>query len=134
MEFLNEFIDSSTNKIIQDAKMLLQKQKIKENIMEESNGFVCQIVDSMNDKNNSDLPCFPSVQINADDPFSYEYLEFQLVLDYLDSIGCKFAASIFRNESQNISEIANREFIADTLKLRTYDQSPLLVQFIESLR
>jgi len=69
-----------------------------------------------------------SVGASQEDPERQEYL---LVLEYLESVGFKFAPSVLRYESQHPDIMSNRAELAKSLGLRSYDRTPLLVQLIE---
>jgi hypothetical protein len=52
-------------------------------------------------------------------------------MEYLESIGLKFAPTVLRYEGQHPNHFANRVDLARKLHLRSYDKTPLLVQIIE---
>jgi hypothetical protein len=68
------------------------------------------------------------------DPDNGELIEYRLVMDYLESIGLKFAPTVLRYESQHPNLFADRAELAERLHLRSYDRTPLLVQMIEEKR
>ncbi|EAY15159.1 hypothetical protein TVAG_392760 [Trichomonas vaginalis G3] len=57
--------------------------------------------------------------------------EYLLVLEFLDSIGLKYAPAVLRYESQHPEIEANRKELADRLDLNARSQDPLLVQLFQ---
>ena len=63
-----------------------------------------------------------------------EMIKFYLVLDFLESIGCKFTPSVFLNETRIANHYFDKNYLEEKLKLRSYDKTPILVQLIEEIR
>lgn len=134
LDFMNQYVDKSTNEVTKQSETLIASKHIQDNILEETKKFAVQIANSLKHNEDQAPKRFNGIRLNSKNIESFEYLKFQLVNDFLESIGCKFTPSIFRHESQNPTTMVNRSQIADFLQLRSYDQTPLLVQLIELLR
>lgn len=134
LDFMNQYANDSTNEVIKQSEKLIASKNIQQNIMKETKEFALQIANSINNSDIRPPSQFVGININSKENQSLEYIKFQLVNDFLESIGCKFTPSVFRHESQNPSLVVERSQIADYLKLRSYDKTPLLVQLIEVLR
>ena len=129
--FLNTFIQSTQQGIIDEVQHLIEEQHIEEDIAKEAQKYAQQIVDHQKDPSRPLPPEYKGIDLNKDPMDKFAYL---LVLEYLESIGLKFAPSVLRYESRHESLLVSREDIAKQFCLRAYDRTPLLVQMIEQTK
>lgn len=134
LDFMNQYANDSTNEVIKQSENLIATKHLQDNIMKETKEFAIEIANSIKYNRHQPTTQFNGIKINSNECQSFDYLKFQLVNDFLESIGCKFSPCIFRHESQNPNTLVERSQIAEYLKLRSYDKTPLLVQLIEILR
>jgi hypothetical protein len=124
MDFLNDFIQKTQLSALQSAQQVLEEAHIKEDVIGQLQDFAQKIV------NDEPVEVFHPVPIDS----VSELTEYCLVMDYLESIGLKFAPTVMRYESQHPNQFADRTELAQRLHLRSYDKTPLLVQIIEEKR
>ena len=130
MEFLTGFVQSTQHEVVEAAEELLEKKQIKQKVFDEAQEFAQQIANHIRNPENKPPPEFPPV------PFEKEsdVIEYYFVLDFLESIGLKFAPTVFRYETQRSNEFVDRAFLRENLELRSYDKTPMLVQLIQEIR
>ena len=127
MEFLTGFIQNSQQSVVERAKQLSEEKKITENVFTEANDCAQKIATNIIDPaHNEELAEFP--RLNGSE------FEYYLVLDFLESIGCKFAPTVFKQETRMQGGNCPHKYLADNLYLRQYDKTPILVQLIQELR
>lgn len=81
-------------------------------------------------QNGSDSePLYPGISTEDEND---QYI-FQLVVDYLESIGLHFAPTVFRYESQNPNLFKERVTTANDYGIPSYDRTPLLTQMVERI-
>jgi hypothetical protein len=130
MNFLDEVIQQAQQAAVDGVSELVEREVIKERMKEEAQEYAQAVADHINDPDGCPEPTrFPPVPIDENGR-----LEYYLVLDFLESIGLKFAPTVFRYESQHPNFVTDRDEVAATLHLRSYDRTPLLVQMIEEKR
>ena len=136
LSFIEEFSVNSSKKVMQKAEALVIRKNLKDPIIEEASNIATKVAQSFCDKKCQPPPPFPRINLPEDSTRtdSIEYIKYQLVLDFLQSIGCKFTPAVFQKETQNPSLFNERSEIAEKLSLRQYDKTPLLVQLIEAIR
>jgi hypothetical protein len=131
MDFLSGFIQETQRSVVEGVQRLVEENHIKDRVLEEAQGYAQRIANHIQDARHTDpVETFEPVPIASPN----ELTEYCLVLDYLESIGLKFAPTAFRYESQHPNTFANRTELAERLNLRSYDRTPLLVQMIEENR
>ena len=126
MDFLNNFIQSTQEGVIEEVQQLVAEKGIKEQVLKEAQELAQQQAMHIMNPNSPEPPTFPGLELTGDDED-----EFLLVLDYLESIGLKFTPTVLRYESQNPDISTNREELCKRLNLHSYDRTPLLVQLID---
>jgi hypothetical protein len=131
IQTLDGSVQQTQRAAVDAVQELVQRERIKERIIEEAQHYAQLIADHQNDPDSQpDLQDFPAVPIDEEDG----QLGYFLVLDFLESIGMKLAPTVFRYESQYPDIFVNRSEVAQRLQLRSYDRTPLLVQLIEEKR
>lgn len=130
---MNQYINDSTSEVTRESEQLISMKHIQEKILNESNEFALQIANSINNQERPPDEFLGIILKNSQDN-QFELLKFQLVLDFLKCIGCKFTPAVFLHESQNPSMQLDRSHVSEMLHLRSYDKTPLLVQLIEIIR
>jgi hypothetical protein len=131
MDFLSSFIQQTQQSVIEGVQRLVEENHIKERVVEEAQGYAQRIANQIQDPRRAEpIETFPGVPIGEPN----QLIEYCLVLDYLESIGLKFAPTVFRYEAQHPNQFAVRTELAKQLNLRAYDRTPLLVQMIEEKR
>lgn len=130
MNFLNRFIQDTQQDVVQRVQNLIAEKQIKEKVLHEAQQYAQQAANHIHDPSEPEPEKFSGITLESDN----DLLEYALVLDYLESIGLKFAPTVFRYESQNPNSFSERVQVADDLYLRSYDRTPLLVQMIEERR
>ena len=131
MNFLDKFVVDTQKDVVQKVQQLIADKKIKEKTLEETQQYAQKIANHKLDPSEPEPEKFTGIEFGDD---LSNQLEYALVLDYLESIGLKFAPSVFRYESQHPNVFSERTQLASDLKLRSYDKTPLLVQMIEETR
>ena len=135
LDFMNTFLQGTQKETIEGVQKLIDDKKIKEKMLEEAQKYAQQAANHILDESQEAPKVFEGIDLSAsEDGQDTEFYLFMLVLDYLESIGLKFAPTVFRYESQNPSVLSDRLRISNDLLLRYYDKTPLLVQMIEQLR
>jgi hypothetical protein len=131
MELLTRFLQETQRSVVDEVQNLVRDHRIKERILEEAQNCAQRIANHIQDPQRAaPLAPFDPVPIDSENDLN----EYCLVLDYLESIGLKFAPTVFRYETQHPNQFANRVEIAQKLHLRSYDKTPLLVQMVEEKR
>ncbi|OHT09017.1 hypothetical protein TRFO_22268 [Tritrichomonas foetus] len=130
MEFLTGFIQSTQQSVVDGAQELAEEKNIKQKIFNEAQEYAQLIANHIKNPDSKPPPEFPPLPLDTDN----DLIEYYFVLDFLESIGLKFSPTIFRYETQRTNEFVDRAFIRDSLNLRSYDKTPLLVQLIEEIR
>lgn len=115
---------------MQKVQDLIAEKQIKEKVLQEAQQYAQQAANHIHDPNEPEPEKFVGIEFTGDNSI----LEYALVLDYLESIGLKFAPTVFRYESQHPNAFSERVQTAAELGLRSYDKTPLLVQMIEERR
>lgn len=130
MSFVNEFIQSTQQEVVKEVTELVEAKGIKEKVLKEAQAIAQQTANHILDPKAEAPQQYKGITVGSspEDPERQEYL---LVLDYLESVGFKFAPSVLRYESQHPDIMSNRAELAKNLGLRSYDRTPLLVQLIE---
>lgn len=131
MNFLDKFVVDTQKDVVQKVQELIAEKKIKEKTLDETQQYAQKIANHKHDPSEPEPEKFTGIEFG--DNLSNQ-LEYALVLDYLESIGLKFAPTVFRYESQHPNVFSERNQVANELKLRSYDRTPLLVQMIEETR
>lgn len=132
MDFLNGFIQETQQEVVDGVQQLVESKGIKDKILNEAQDYAQKIANNIINPDSVELPKqFEGIALSPD---TEDYLEYCLVMDYLDSIGLKFAGTVFRYESQNSNRFCDRFIQGEKLKLRSYDRTPLLVQMVEQIR
>jgi hypothetical protein len=124
MDFLNPFVQQTHLQAVRAAQPILEANHVKERITEAAQRYAQQIA------NGETVETFDPVPLESE----ADLVEYCLVLEYLESIGLKFAPTVLRYESQHPNQFSEREELARKLHLRAYDKTPLLVQIIEQKR
>lgn len=132
MNILDGFLQRTQREAAEQVQQLVEREQIKERIIEEAERYAQLAADEEEGDSYGDqrLPQFPGVPIGQEE----DQLEYFLVLDFLESIGLKFAPTVFRYESQHPDLFVDRARVSERLHLRSYDRTPLLVQLIEEKR
>jgi hypothetical protein len=128
MEVLREFTAPAQTGVDEEIQTLLEETGIKQQVLDEARRFALEeAMHILNPGQGPEPKVFPGISFdNADDRD-----QFLLILDYLESVGLKFAPQILKFESRNPQIAVDREDLCRRLKLRAYDQTPLLVQLVE---
>ena len=126
MSFMNDFIQSTQREVVEEVQKLVESKGIKEKVLSEAQQIAQQTANHLLDPNSPSPEIFKGIEL--DEESTDEYL---LVLEYLESVGFKFAPSVLRYESQHPEITTNRQEISEKFGLRSYDRTPLLVQLIE---
>jgi hypothetical protein len=131
MDFLSPFTQEALHSHVEGIQKLVKDNRVKERILEEAQDYAQRAANFIHDPQHADpIQPIPPVPIDSDPSL----LEYCLVLDYLDSVGLKFAPIAFRHEAQHPNQFADRVELARMLGLRPYDRTPLLVQMIDEKR
>ena len=134
LEFMNQYINDSINEVTKESEQMISMKNLQEKILTESNELALQIANSIKYKDSKLPKKFSGINLANKDKESFEFIKFQLVLDFLESSGCKFTPGVFRHETQNPTILLDRIHLSEILHLRSYDKTPLLVQLIEMIR
>lgn len=126
MSFVNDFIQATQREVVEDVQRIVEERGIKEKVLAEAQEIAQLTANHLLDPQQEPPQEYKGIDIN--DENLNEYL---LVLDYLETIGFKFAPSVLRYESQHPDKCVDRQELAQLLALRSYDKTPLLVQLIE---
>ncbi|KAK8863818.1 hypothetical protein M9Y10_011508 [Tritrichomonas musculus] len=129
MDFITKFIPKSQQDVLDKANALIEEKNIKQEIFDEASLYSQKVFQNLVNPD-EDVDRFEQLQIDKE----IEMIKFYLVLDFLESIGCKFTPSVFQNETQMTNHFFDRQYLEEKLKLRKYDKTPMLVQLIEELR
>jgi hypothetical protein len=127
MEFLTGIVAETQQSAMKDVQDLVAEQGIKERILQELQQHAQAIANHINDPTAPDPATFDPVPIAEE-----QKVEYQLVLEYLESLGLKFAPTVLRYESQHPQELMPRQQLAESLGLKAFDRTPLLIQMIEA--
>lgn len=134
VDYLNGFLATNQKETIEGVQNLIKEKGIKEKMLEEAQNYAQVAANYITDPSKPELPTFPGIPLDSEQDDSIAFYEYMFVLDYLESIGLKFAPTVFRYESQNPSTFNNRTEICAQYPLRQFDRTPLLVQMIEDMR
>lgn len=124
---MNDFIQATQKDVVEEVQKLVEEKGIKEKVLQEAQQIAQKTANHLLDNNAPPPETYQGIDISNEDDLD-EYL---LVLEYLESIGFKFAPSVLRYESQHPEQMVNRKALCTKLGLRSYDRTPLLVQLIE---
>lgn len=127
MSFMNDFIQATQKDVVEEVQKLVEEKGIKEKVLQEAQQIAQKTANHLLDSSAPAPETYQGIDISKEEDLD-EYL---LVLEYLESIGFKFAPSVLRYESQHPEQMVNRRQLSERLGLRSYDRTPLLVQLIE---
>jgi hypothetical protein len=130
MEFLSSFVAETQQTVVDAVQRMIEDRGIKAQILEEAQSHAQIIANHLRDPESPEPARFEPVPIGE----VSERIQYQLVLEYLESIGLKFAPTVMRYESQHPNVFSDRANLAAQLGLRSYDRTPLLLQMIEETR
>ena len=126
MSFMNDFIQTTQRDVVEEVQKLVEEKGIKEKVLQEAQAIAQKTANHLLDPNAPAPETYQGISMSPED-----LDEYRLVLEYLESIGFKFAPSVLRYESQHPDIMTDRAELAKKLGLRGYDRTPLLVQLIE---
>jgi hypothetical protein len=126
--WLDEFVQNAQRDVIGELQALVEKQGIKAKVLEEAQDLAKVAARHILDDSQPDLEPFPKIPIDSEE----QLLQYQIVLEFLQSAGFKFAPSVLRFESQHPEVELDRRALGKKLNLCTYDRTPYLVQLIEA--
>ena len=132
MELLSGPIFEAQQETIEAVEKLIEEKGVKAKALAEAQKYAQTVANYIQDPTSKPTESFPGIQLNQEKP--NDYFEYFLVMDYLESIGLKFAPTVFRYESQNPSEFGDRGYLEQEMSIRAYDKTPCLVQIIEQIR
>jgi hypothetical protein len=130
LEFIKGAVHQTQQEVIKGVQELVEQKGIKEKILDEAKEYAQQVADKIRNPQGDEPQDFPPMSLESET----ERTEYGLVMDYLESIGLKFAPSVLRYESQHPNQFVDRFDLAKQLHLRAFDRTPLLVQMIEEKR
>ena len=123
---MGDFIQSTQREVVEEVQKLVEEKGIKDRVLSEAQQIAQKTANHLLDPSSPAPEVFEGIKTDED---SLE--EYLLVLEYLESVGFKFAPSVLRYESQHPDISTNRKEMSEKLGLRNYDRTPLLVQLIE---
>lgn len=126
MSWLDTVVDSTQKEVVEELEALVEKQGIKQKVLEDAQELAKIAARHILDETQPELQAFPKIPIDGD-----KEIQYQLVLEFLQSAGFKFAPSVLQFESQHPEIKVNRRELGKQLNLCTYDRTPYLVQLIE---
>ena len=112
-----------------EVKNLVDEDELKQAVLDEAERNVPKIAGKeIHDDQSavSEIDDYSGIILGAD-----EKEEYLLVLDFLESIGLKFAPAVLRYESQHPEIEPSRRELADRLDLNARSKEPLLVQLFQ---
>jgi hypothetical protein len=130
MEFLSSFVAETQQTVVDAVQRMIEDRGIKAQVLEEAQNHAQTIANHLRDPESPEPERFEPVAIGE----LSELVQYQLVLEYLESVGLKFAPTVMRYESQHPNAFSDRASLAAQLRLRSFDRTPLLVQMIEETR
>ena len=135
-DILDSLIIKAQKETVDGVQKLIEEKGIKQKMLSEAQSYAQAAANHITDESSPAPPIFEGININDDpeDQNATSMFEYYLVLDYLESIGLKFAPAVFRYESQNPNALNDRYNVGSNLRLPSYDKTPFLVQIIERLR
>lgn len=135
-DIVNSLIIQAQKETVEGVQNLIEEKGIKQKMLSEAQNYAKAAANHITDESNPAPQVFEGINLNDDpeDPNATSLFEYYLVLDYLESIGLKFAPTVFRYESQNPSILNDRYNVGSNLRLPSYDRTPFLIQIIERLR
>jgi hypothetical protein len=129
-EFLSSFVAETQQTVVEAVQTMIEQRGIKAQILEETQAHAQRIANHMRDPEAEEPVRYEPVPITE----LSDKIQYQLVTEYLESIGLKIAPTVLRYESQHPNVFSDRANLATQLGLRSYDRTPLLVQIIEETR
>lgn len=135
-DILNSLIIQAQKETVEGVQNLIEEKGIKQKMLSEAQNYAQAAANHLTDESYPEPQTFEGINLNEDpnDPNATAQFEYYLVLDYLESIGLKFAPTVFRYESQNPTLLSDRSNLGSNFRLPSYDRTPILVQLIERLR
>jgi hypothetical protein len=125
--WLDEFVQGAQREVINELQILVEEKGIKAKVLQEAQELAKTAARHILDESQPDLEPFPRIPIDSEE----QVLQYQIVLEFLQSAGFKFAPSVLRFESQHPEVELDRRALGKKLNLCTYDRTPYLVQLIE---
>jgi hypothetical protein len=125
-DFLATFVKETQHEVTEELEKLVEANGIKRKVLDRAQEYAKVAATHILDETQPALDPFPAVGIDGD-----KKLQYLLVLEFLQSAGFKFAPSVLKFESQHPELELDRRELGKSLKLRTYDRTPYLVQLIE---
>jgi hypothetical protein len=125
--WLDEFVQGAQRDVINELQILVEEKGIKAKVLQEAQDLAKTAARHILDETQPDLEPFPKIPLDSEE----QNLQYQIILEFLQSAGFKFAPSVLRFESQHPEVELDRRALGKKLNLCTYDRTPYLVQLIE---
>ncbi|EAY04892.1 hypothetical protein TVAG_016640 [Trichomonas vaginalis G3] len=124
--WLEGVVSDTQKEVIEELQKLVEEKGIKEKVLADAQEMAKIAARHILDDSQPELQAFPSIPIDGD-----KELQYQLVLEFLQSAGFKFAPAVLKFESQHPEIEVDRRELGKRLNLCTYDRTPYLVQLVE---
>ena len=124
-----KYMDIRRTNLPDEVKNLVDEDELKQAVLEEVERNVPKIAGKEirdNESVASEIDDYSGIILTGE-----EKEEYLLVLDFLESIGLKFAPAVLRYESQHPEIESERREIANRLDLNARSKDPLLVQLFQ---
>ena len=125
-----KYMDIRRTNLPEEVKNLIDEDELKQAVLDEAERNVPKIAGKeMRDDAASavsEIEDYSGIILGPE-----EKEEYLLVLDFLESLGLKFAPAVLRYESQHPEIEPNRRELADRLDLNGKSKDPLLVQLFQ---
>ena len=124
-----KYMDIRRTNLPDEVKNLIDEDELKQAVLDEAERNVPKIAGKeLRDDGSavSEMEDYSGIILGPD-----EREEYLLVLDFLESLGLKFAPAVLRYESQHPEIESNRRELADRLDLNAKSKDPLLVQLFQ---
>jgi hypothetical protein len=95
--WLDDFVQTAQRDVIGELQTLVEEKGIKMRVLQEAQDLAKIAARHILDETQPDLEPFPKIPIESEE----QLLQYQIVLEFLQSAGFKFAPSVLRFESQH---------------------------------